>query len=501
MWPRPSRTQPAVNGPLPATTRAARAAAAMVGGRRHWRLGVAVPMSVALVAAILRLEPVLARPAQAALAVFGMALIAWTVLRLDETPVALAAGAALVLLGATKPAVFYAGLGDGLIWLLLGAFVMSAALASSGLAERWTRRAVAGAGSLHALMHRLNLAVGLTAFLVPSTSARAALLMPMALALVQSLGSAASRKAVLLLMPTSVLLTACASLLGAGAHLVAVDWMARLGAPRAGFAQWAAWAAPFALASSVLATECIVRVCLPEGERRRPLPPVLAARHDAPLSGRQRAIAAITALTVAGFATSSWHGVDLAVVALVGALAMTIEPLTGLELKSALKRVEWNLLLFLAATLVMGHALLETGAASALSSALMVALGVAPASAWNTPAVLSLAALLSLLSHLWITSRTARALVLLPTVAVPLAATGVDAALLVMLCTVGSGFCQTLRVSAKPVALFAAAEVDAASAITESDLLRLSATLLLPLWLLLLAFALWVWPLLGVGVA
>ena len=133
------------------------------------------------------------------------------------------------------------------------------------------------------------------------------------------------------------------------------------------------------------------------------------------------------------------------------------------------------------------------------SSGLMAALGVDPSSPWPMPAVLALAALLALLSHLWITSRTARALVLLPTVAVPLAATGVDAVLVVMVCAVGSGFCQTLRVSAKPVALFAAAEVDAACAIGAADLLRLSLVLFLPLWLLLMAFALWIWPSMGVN--
>ncbi len=467
--------------------------------RRYWRLGVALVLALAVIGLVFRVDTTLERPAQVALVVFGLALIGWTVLQLEDTPVALAAGAALVLLGAARPAALYGGLGDALIWLLLGAFVVSAALAGSGLAERWTRSAWAGAGSMHGLMHRLNLAVGVTAFIVPSTSARAALLMPMALALLQALPSAPARKAVLMLMPTSVLLTACASLLGAGAHLVAADWIERLGGPQVGFAQWAVWAAPFALVSSVLATECIARLCLCTKERRRPLAPALASSNASPLSAQQRAVAAITALTVVGWATSSWHGVEMAVVALLGALAITIKPLTGLDMKSALKKVEWNLLIFLAATLVMGHALLDTGAAQALSAGLMAALGVEAGAGWPVAAALALAALLALLSHLVITSRTARALVLLPTVAVPLAATGVDPVLLVMVCAVGSGFCQTLRVSAKPVALFAAAEVDATSALNEKDLLRLSAVLLLPLWLLLIAFALWIWPWMGVN--
>jgi hypothetical protein len=53
----------------------------------------------------------------------------------------------------------------------------------------------------------------------------------------------------------------------------------------------------------------------------------------------------------------------------------------------------------------------------------------------------------------------------------------------------GSGFCQTFAVSAKPVALF-----DAQGCTSGSDWSRLSLLLLLPLWLLLTLFATLVWP-------
>jgi hypothetical protein len=66
---------------------------------------------------------------------------------------------------------------------------------------------------------------------------------------------------------------------------------------------------------------------------------------------------------------------------------------------------------------------------------------------------------------------------------------------------IGSGFCQTLAVSAKPVALFARAELpsaldDARSSI-DAALLRLALALLPVMALLLWAFALVVWPALG----
>ena len=54
----------------------------------------------------------------------------------------------------------------------------------------------------------------------------------------------------------------------------------------------------------------------------------------------------------------------------------------------------------------------------------------------------------------------------------------------------GTGFCRTLPVSAKPLALFALTEQPT---YTAADLLRLSAALLPIMFLLLMVFALAVW--------
>ncbi|KQU81963.1 hypothetical protein ASD00_07845 [Ensifer sp. Root31] len=72
----------------------------------------------------------------------------------------------------------------------------------------------------------------------------------------------------------------------------------------------------------------------------------------------------MTALIVLALATSGLHGVALPFVALIGALVMASEKVSGLSFRKALKTVEWNLLLFLAGTLVIGEALMSTGTAA-----------------------------------------------------------------------------------------------------------------------------------------
>ncbi len=436
--------------------------------------------------------------ARVSLAVFALAVIAWTVLRWAETPVALVSCLALIALGVVPPQALYASLGNSMIWLLIGAFVIAAALQLSGLAERWALQAVAGARTAPRLLMRLTWVIIATAFIVPSTSGRAALLLPVFLVLARAVGDARIVRAMALLFPSVILLSAAASLLGAGAHLVAVDFMQRLGHPAPSFTTWAAWAAPFAVLSSLAATALISRTCLDRETRQRLLQ--LPSPEYQRLDTGQRGVLLVTALTVVTWATSGIHGVDVALVTVAAAVAITCKPLTGIDMKAALKKIEWNLLLFLAATLVLGEALLHSGAAQALTASL---LNVLPLHRLGDGGVLALAVLIALLSHLLITSRTARALVLLPTVALPLAAGGLNPALLIFVCVLGSGFCQTLSISAKPVTMFARAEL--APELTEGQpcfdaaLLRLSLTLMPAVALLLWLFSAYIWPLQGLA--
>lgn len=447
---------------------------------------LAVALAAGAVAGLFWGLPSLEPAARWALLVFAGAIIGWTVLDLEETPVALVGAMAMLAAGATTVEKFYAGLGDDFIWLLIGAFVLAAVLQASGLAQRWALAVVAGAGTPAALLRRLTWFIIATALVVPSTSGRAALLVPVFLALSQALPQARQVRALALMFPSVILLSACVSMLGAGAHLVALDFMHRLGGPTPGFIGWLWLAGPFGVLSSLLACELILALFLHRQERSMAI--VLPPPESAPLSRHQWSIVAITSATLAAWATSGWHGVGAPMVALCGALLATAKALTGTDLKTTLKKVEWNLVIFMAATMILGEALVDSGAAAALARGFVDAVPLADLPA---AAGLAIAALVALLSHLLVTSRTARATVLIPTVALPFAAAGYNPGLLVFLLAVGSGFCQTLMVSAKPVAMFSGEHREHFG---PRDLAALSLALLPGLWLLLVVFALVIWP-------
>ncbi len=485
-----------------ATRRTARAAA----GRRSGLAAMLMLLAVAGVA----IGPDGASPeARLALLVFASALIGWCVLRLDDLTVALLACLALVACGVLPASALYAGLGQELIWLLLGAFLLAAALQQSGVAERVALRVVGGARSIGSLFQRLNLVITATAFVIPSTSARAALLLPVFLALSEALSAGATRlgpeqqarliRALALLFPSVILLSAGASLLGAGAHLIALQFIARETGLTLGFVQWALLALPLALLSSSLATWLILHGFLDRDLRglRPNLPsvpavaPAVAPAAAPPVRSdrSQRHVAAITALAVFAWCLGPLVDLDATIVALLAGLLVTTPALTGLRLRTTLKTIEWNLLLFLATTLVLGEVLLSSGAAQALAAQGLAALPLAGAPPWL---LILTAAGSAVALHLFVPSRTARAVVLLPTVVGPLAAAGADPLLLALVCIQGSGFCQTFTVSAKPLAVYEhqAGRTNFAPA----DLLRLSAWLAPLMVLLLLLFATQVWP-------
>jgi solute carrier family 13 (sodium-dependent dicarboxylate transporter), member 2/3/5 len=191
--------------------------------------------------------------------------------------------------------------------------------------------------------------------------------------------------------------------------------------------------------------------------------------------------------------TAGHHGLGVGLAAVIGALAATSVPhLSVMPLKKAMKTAEWDLLIFMAATLALGEALLSTNADEWAARRVVMFLG--DSGAGQAVLVVAALALLALASHLVITSRSARAAVLIPALALPLSGIGLEPAALVMLVVLATGFCQTLSASAKPVALFAQLEQPTYK---PQDLTRLSLALAPMMFGALLLFAFVIWPMLG----
>lgn len=430
--------------------------------------------------------------ARRAAQVFLLALVGWTLTRLDDAFVALLAALGMALLVLEEPEEMFEGLGDELVWLMLAAFILAAAFRACGLSDRLAGVALGRARTMRGAFHALTLVMLASAFVVPSTSGRAAMMVPVYQSVTQGAGERA-RKAIALLFPTVILLSAFASLTGAGAHVLAAELVDEIGDGEIGFLDWALYGLPFAAASSFLAAEAILRLFLTPSDRAAAFAP--PAMPTEALPRQAKPVLAVTALVIAGWLTEPLHGVDETLVALIGALAVTSPAVGGADFRAAAKAVEWPLLLFMAATIVVAEGLDESGLIKALAGGALEPLGLLglPPLVW----LIGLAAV-GLVSHLVIHSRTARVAVLLPPALAAAEAAGVAPLAAMLTLVAATGFCQLLMVSAKPVALFGSLGT---GTFGQADLMRLGAVLL-PLQLVLIAlFAGLVWPLLGLDLA
>lgn len=431
----------------------------------------------------------LTTPMRATLFIFVCAITAWTILELPETPVALAGALALAIVGAIPEELVYRSLGNDIIWLLLSAFVIAGVLRHVGLIEQITARLMPRMRSIGSMFWMLTLLTFATAFIIPSTSARAAILMPVYLGLSAAIDNVRISRALGLLFPSVILLSAGASLIGAGAHLVAAGFLSNLTGSRPDFIDWLVLAGPFSLVICLTTCAILLQVFLTKEERDITINSSPALKRPVAFSRQQIAVAGVVCCTIVLFATQSLHGIGMALVGVAAMLVLCVPKLSGTNLKDALRTVEWNLLLFMAGTLVIGEALIETGTAQMLADRLV---NVFRQGMVSSPVlIIAFAAIVATFSHLVITSRTARVTVLIPAFALPLSALGVNPAALVMVVTLASGFCQTTMVSAKPVALFGGIEP---AAFTQGDLRKLGYYVAPPFIILLILLATILWP-------
>ena len=439
--------------------------------------------------AILTQPQTLAMEGRAALLAMALAVLGWVGTRIPESLVALAAVLVLVLGGVLTETQLFAALGSELVWLLVAAFVIAAVIRDSGLTARLILPLLRLRLGFGAFAMLLTLMIVATAFVLPSTSGRAALLLPVFVALADALPDARLRRPLALIFPTAILLSAGGSLIGAGAHLLAVESIRASTGLRLGYADWAALGLPFALLASVAGTALILLVFVPRGLLRQPLALAEIAAPDAAQRARQRRIGLVLAVVMGLWLSAGLHGIGMATVALIGAMVLLTPPFTQRKTKDIFRSVDVELLLYMTATVLMAQAMTMTGADRWLAGQ---ALDRLPAHLHgNLTAVVAMLAAISVAAHLFVTSRSARAAVLIPAVALPLAGLGHDAALMILIAVMGTGFCQTLMASAKPVAIFAGAE---GGGFTQSDLLRLALPLAPVVTALLILFALAVWP-------
>lgn len=445
---------------------------------------------VALLALTFLATPGLSQNGKVALLIFGATIICWTSTKLDANLVALLGAFSMVAFGLNSPQEpVLSSLGDPFIVLLIAGFILGEAWQESGLSRRIAQGFATHSRHVAGMFYLLTTALLILSFIIPSTSARAAVMAPVYLSIAAATDNRNIKRALALLFPSIIVLSCITSYLGAGANLITADLIDRLYHTKISYTDWLLLGGPIGIISCYASTWIILQVFLTDQERKTNLDLTLNEVQESDTGKTLRTKTLLISLTlVLLWMTETWHHFDPGFVALGGAILMCIPGVGILNFKSALKKIEWPLIIFMAATIEISNGLLSSGLIPYLMEGVTSSMG-----SLSKPAVLLAVVGISLLSHLLINSRTARVTVLLPLL-LPLAvATGQSGVLVAFIANAAMGYCLTLTISAKPVALFSTIDEDSYSA---KDLLHLS-TYLLPLHLVLLVACYYAYMALG----
>jgi anion transporter len=437
----------------------------------EWHKSALILVSIGALAWLVNLPASLDAPAKLALFVFGTATIFWTGTKVEAGYTALCAVVFLSMTGAIEQDELFETLESEVVWLMIGAFIVGGAADQTGLAERLGLLAARRIKSVGGMMWLTGIVLIPLTFLIPSTSGRAAVMLPMFRSLTSAASLPAATRALALLIPVVILVSTIASITGAGSHLIVVEMLDEATGKDISFMEWMIWGTPFAIAASLISIWTINRAFLTPLERAAPV----NVEHDAStdLSRPEKMVAAIFAGMVALWSTERLHGLEIATVSVLGALVICLPGVGVISWKQGLKSVSWPLVIFVGAALVLGEALIETGAARWIVNGMLDLTGISGSGErW---VVLTGLSVIALTSHFYMTSHAARTAALLPPLLYLALGLELNPVAVAFLVTVGINYCISMPVASKALLIFQEMDKDGRMA---TDLMRLSLFLL-----------------------
>ncbi|MBE6023712.1 MAG: DASS family sodium-coupled anion symporter [Cellulosilyticum sp.] len=383
--------------------------------------------------------------AKSSLAVFGMVFVLWVTQAVPTYASALVAIVMLVFTGGWTQKEALAVLGQDVIWLMLAAFIITSGMEKSGFAKRMALFIVAKFGTT---ARRALIALGvvnlLLAFVVPSTTARAAMLLPICLMILQVYqaepGKSNFGKQLMIQeihfnnISTSGILTATAG------QIMAVSYILDMAEVDVTWGQWFMASMPIAVLT--LIASFIIGELLFKSEVK--LPPVTEGKSASeslkaqlkelgPITSTEIKALCIFAVTVFLWATDGYHldlfgfQISLVMVAIFASALFFLPYIGVLNWKET--KIPWDLMVFSAGAYAVGLSLDASGAASFLLNTVFDKFNLEALSPF---ALFMIVMFVASFSHLVFTSKTVRVVILLPAIILIANKLGVNPVLLAL---------------------------------------------------------------------
>jgi anion transporter len=367
---------------------------------------------------------------QHAAACFALALILWVTEPIPTYVTSLLLMVLLVITQSAAPDAVLGVLGLDVIWLNIVAFILSAMLVRTNLARRLALKLIAAFGrkAQWALGAFVLLQLAL-APLIPATAARAAMTLPLMLAVAAAYGSTSEHpnnfgRNLLLLNLAGISILSSVVMTGSAANVMAVGFVQSMAGHHVYYTDWLVASAPVAILTMAAAWALSPRVIFPLEQKSKELHVeggVAALNEERKLLGkissREWKAIAIFALVVFLWSTDrfqkAWFGVELgpSIAAMIG-VVIALLPKVGL-LKWEETDIPWHLLIFSAGAYAGGLTLESTGAAAWGVKKVFAGVDMSVMTfGWTYALVIAV----MIYSHLLSTSKTVRTVIMIPAI-------------------------------------------------------------------------------------
>lgn len=379
-----------------------------------------------------------------------------------------------VLLGLPEEIIFESFNID-IVWLMIGAFIIAEVLVKSGLLDRLTRWIEMNCYTKGRVTFFTFLLIQVLSVAVPSTSGRASAMLPVYNILSDRFHN--HKKFFGMGIPVLILMGANTTLLGAGSHIIGIGILSTQTGESISYVEFLIYALPFGLIIGLL-TLLILRVMYFKDFNYDFED---AVEHDkTPFSTREKYALVLAGITILLWLTEPLHGLDIAFVTIMMSLIMMLPGLKLISWKEGLAGVSWSLIFFVAGAAALGKLLVDYGVTDYFQHILM---SVFSGMNFNSELpILIIIILISVLSHLLITSHTTRAVVLIPVFIILAESFNLNTEAAVFIALLGINFCVMLPVSSKALLIFYESEN---RPFETRDLMKIG-ILLMPVYVLLL---------------
>lgn len=398
--------------------------------KRDWMKIVGIPVALILFGLIMSMNtPVgMSFQGKTALATFSMALVLWVTQAIPTYAAALLVIVVLAITGGWDQSSIFGVLGYDVIWLMLSAFVITSGMEKSGFAKRLALFVVSKFGkTAKGALISLMVVNFLLAFVIPSTTARAALLLPITMMICKiynAIPGESNFGRQLMLQEIHVNNIATSGILTAtAAQIMAVGYIKDLAGIDVTWGKWFIAGMPIAILT-MIASFVIAQFLYPLEVKK----PVLTSEN-----GKEKSLAEqykelgkmskneikaliIFSITVFLWCTDGYHAqmfglqISLAMVAVVSAVLFYMPYIGFLNWKET--KIPWELMIFSCGAYAGGLALDKSGVAAFLLNKVFGSFDLA---SMNPFILFMIVMFIASFSHMVFTSKTVRTVILIPT--------------------------------------------------------------------------------------